>query len=99
MLRSFALICSLLVFFACKKKMSREDVETQLKKAMYRGLYQNINNDSSRVKFEVLSVNFFEDKDFYRCEFMVRLREPGHDTTGSMAANITKDFKEMHRRY
>jgi hypothetical protein len=99
MLKSFTLICSLLVLFACKKKMSREDLETQLKMAMYRGLYQNINNDSSVVKFDVLSVNFFEDKDFYDCEFIVRLRKPGYDTTGSMGAMITKDFKKMNRKY
>jgi hypothetical protein len=79
--------------------MSREELETQLKKAMYRGLYQDINNDSSKVKFDVLSVNFYEDKDFYDCEFMVRLREPGRDTTGSMGATITKDFKKMNRKY
>jgi hypothetical protein len=44
-------------------------------------------------------VNFYEDKDFYDCEFMVRLREPGRDTTGSMGATITKDFKKMNRKY
>jgi hypothetical protein len=99
MVRTFALICSLLVLFACKKKMDRQELETQLKKAMYRGLYQNINNDSSVVKYDVLTVNFFEEKDLYDCEFTVRLRKPGYDTTGRMAATITKDFKEMHRRY
>ena len=99
MFRIFVLVTSLLVLFSCKKKMSREELETQLKKAMYRGLYQDINNDSSKVKFDVLSVNFYEDKDFYDCEFMVRLREPGRDTTGSMGATITKDFKKMNRKY
>ena len=99
MFRIFVLVTSLLVLFSCKKKMSREELETQLKKAMYRGLYQDINNDSSKVKFDVLSVNFYEDKDFYDCEFMVRSREPGRDTTGSMGATITKDFKKMNRKY
>ena len=99
MFRIFVLVTSLLVLFSCKKKMSREELETQLKKAVYRGLYQDINNDSSKVKFDVLSVNFYEDKDFYDCEFMVRLREPGRDTTGSMGATITKDFKKMNRKY
>ena len=79
--------------------MSHDEVENQLKKAMYRGLYQNINNDSSIVKYDVLSVRFFEDKEVYDCEFTVRLRKPGYDTTGTMAATITKDFQKMNRRF
>ena len=99
MMKTFALLCSFLVLFSCKKKMNKEELETQLKKAMYRGLYENINNDSSVIKYDVLSVTFYEDKEVYDCEFKVRLSKPGYDTTGTMAATITKDFKKMNRRY
>ncbi len=93
------IIISLCIATACKRTMTHDEVEFQLKKAMERGLYETINNDSSKTKFEVLKVAFFEDKNFYDCEFIVRLKEPGYDTTGSMAAYITKDFKKMNRKY
>ena len=96
---SCLIMISLSIATACKRTMTHDEVESQLKKAMERGLYEAINNDSSQTKFEVLKVAYFEDKNFYDCEFMVRLKKPGFDTTGSMAAYITKDFKKMNRKY
>jgi hypothetical protein len=83
----------------CKRNMSREDVENQLKMAFYKGLYESVHNDSSQVKFEVKKVSFFEDKYLYDCEFTVRLKKPGYDTTGVMGATVSKDFKTIRRKY
>jgi hypothetical protein len=51
----------------------------------------------------VLEVVYFEDKADYICEFKVNMKEKHDnilkDTTGSMSATISKDFKTVTRRY
>lgn len=92
-----------ILLFSCFKKTSKKEVEENLKTAM--GLYLNHQPkiDSSRVKFNVLEVVYFEDKTDYICEFKVNMKEKHDtilkDTTGSMSANISKDFKTVSRRY
>ena len=54
--------------------------------------------DTSKVKFTVLDVLFFEDKSAYDCEFKVHLVSPGKDTTGIIAATISKDFERVNRK-
>ena len=58
--------------------------------------------DTSRVKFKVLEVSFFEAKLGYICDFKVNMKDRRDstliDTTGIMNANISKDFKEVSRR-
>ena len=84
----------------CKRKLSRDDVENQLKLAMYRTLTTGPRFDSSKTRFEVKSVIFFEDKIYYDCQFTVRMKlSSGFDTTGIMAARISKNFEEVKRKY
>ena len=84
---------------SCRFTVSREEVETKLKKTMTEYLYKSVNNDSSKVKYRVLNVIFFEEKTLYRCEFDVKLSRPnGWDTTGKMTADIRKDFKKVVRK-
>jgi len=94
------LACSLLLLaFACGKKLSHEEVETNLKKAMLKSLYEAVGNDSSKVKYQIQQVYFFEEKDFFDCEFRVNMLQPGHDTVGVMKAAITKDFAKVTRAF
>lgn len=88
----------LLLVFACQTKPTPNDVETRLKKTMSAFLYEKINNDSSAVKFEVKEVSYFADKDFYECEFRVKMTRAGHDTTDMMSARIAKDFSKVVRK-
>ena len=88
----------LLLFFACQPKPATPEVETRLKKAMSTFLYEKIKNDSSSVKFEVKEVTYFADKDFYECEFRVKMTRQGHDTTDMMSARIAKDFSKVVRK-
>lgn len=102
------IITATLVFFAvffsfsCVKKDSKKDVEDNLKTAM--GLYLNHKPgmDTSRVKFNVLEVAFFEDKMGYICDFKVNMKEKNgdqvKDTTGMMEAYISKDYKDVTRK-
>jgi hypothetical protein len=89
-----------LAAFSCRRHLSRSEAETQLKKAMTNYLYKQINYDSSKAKYEIQQVDFFEDKDFYECEFKVRLHitQKNHDTTGIMTARVSKDFSTVRRK-
>jgi hypothetical protein len=96
-----ALLCGILLF-SCLKKDSKKVIEENLKTAM--GLYLNHQPriDTARVKFNVLEVVYFEAKMGYICEFKVNMKEKTDgmvkDTTGSMSANISKDFRDVTRR-
>jgi hypothetical protein len=97
----FLTILSGIFCFSCVKKTSKRDTEESLKTAM--GLYLNHGPrvDTSRIKFNVLEVAFFEEKMFYVCNFRVNMKQKRDDrlidTTGSMSANISKDFKDVTR--
>lgn len=92
------LICLvLLIAFACHQKPTPAEVETRLKKTMSEYLYQSVHNDSSKVKFEIKEVGYFADKEFYECEFKVKMLQAGHDTTAGMKARIAKDFSKVVR--
>lgn len=79
--------------------MSHDEVEANLKKAMQKSLYEAVGNDSSKVKYRVRQVYFFEEKDIFDCEFRVQMYQPGHDTLGVMKADISKDFSKVTRTF
>ncbi len=85
---------------SCKRKVadSKEKTEMRLKAAMQAELYQSINNDSSNIKYRVMEVSYFEEKSRFVCEFKVRLINNGHDTTGIMTADISKDITVVKRK-
>ena len=97
----------LLVFLmACSRGSAPVDVESKLKLAMYDHLTKGHINDTARVKYEVKTVHYFEEKTYYTCEFEVV--ETFHvsdstnqtkDTTGYMSATISKDFATVTRKY
>jgi hypothetical protein len=96
------LLLSVIFLFSCLKKASRKETEESLKTAM--GLYLNHQHriDTTKTKFTVLEVTFFEAEKGYICDFKVNLKDnkdgPLVDTTGMMSANISKDFKDVTRR-
>ncbi|MGI8950744.1 MAG: hypothetical protein ACR2FN_04065 [Chitinophagaceae bacterium] len=96
------IFCALLFFsFSCKYQPaipSRAETEKQLKKTMQTYLYKGINNDSSKAKYYVENVIYFEDTTFYDCEFTVKMTQNNHDTTGMMTAIISKDFATVKRK-
>jgi hypothetical protein len=94
-------LCSLFLF-SCFHKQSKNEVVENLKTAMNLYLNHQPRIDTSRVKFNVLEVTFFEGKLGYTCNFKVNMREKRGsiltDTTGFMSANVSKDFKDVSRR-
>jgi hypothetical protein len=94
----FLLIVSVI---GCKSRSLADinaEKESRLKAAMLSSLYKNVNNDSSKFKFEVKDVTFFESKDKFLCEFKVRLIHEKLDTTGIMTADISKDMSVVRRK-
>ena len=81
--------------------MSTSDVQESLKAAMDLYLNHQPRIDTSRVKFHVMEVIYFEDKTNYLCNFKVNMKEKRinqlFDTTGNMSARISKDFKNVSR--
>jgi hypothetical protein len=98
-MKKILLSAMVLLVFACQSKPNREEVEADLKKAMLKSLYEAVNNDSSKVKYRIQQVYFFEEKDFYDCEFRVQMYQTGHDTLGVMKAAVTKDFSKVTRAF
>ncbi|MDE3251249.1 MAG: hypothetical protein KGO92_00490 [Bacteroidota bacterium] len=88
----------LTLILGCQKKPKVSEVRKHLSKAMTHFLYASVNNDSSRVKFLVKDVIYFEEADFFECEFTVDMKQNGKDTTGIMKARINKDFTQVSRK-
>jgi len=99
-MRSPVLILVLSVFScACVIKDPRPGLENNLKAAMQTYLYNQVNNDSSNVKYHVESVVYYDDpqKDLYICDFTVYMKTKLFDTSGVMHATVSKDFKTVKR--
>ncbi len=88
-----------LLTVGCKRHVTRESLETNLKDAWYHFLTRDKHYDSSSVKFRVNDVVFYEDHTAYLCRFTVRMQMNGHDTTGQMFGTISKDFNTIKRKW
>ncbi len=88
----------LLPAFACHKKLTRPEVEEYLKKTFIVSLYELVNNDSTKVRYHIEGVAFYEEADYYDCQFKVKMLLQNHDTTGIMKATVTKDFLKVVRK-
>ncbi len=99
-MKKFFGILFIVSFAACNANLSPKEVEQKLKTAMNDYLYKSVNYDSSKVKYRVQNVVYFNDKDYYDCEFKVFMSVTGgKDSIGSMNARISKDFKTVLRNY
>lgn len=95
------LLTFILVIFSitsCKPKvLSGAELDNKLKETM-----SNYLDSTSRpgAHFEVKDVVYFTDsiKKEYICEFKVLMKYPNGDTTGTVAATITNDFKTVKRK-
>lgn len=98
-MRKILFFCVLLFCFACKRAHTRSEVQKELSNAMLDFLRKDHNNDTSKIKFEIIDVNYFEDKTFFECEYKVRMHIPsGIDTVGMMTARVSKDFTIVKRK-
>jgi hypothetical protein len=100
-----AIGCILLLTIACKKKFSSQQTQDNLKQAWLTFLKNGPHTDTTRVKFQIIDVVYFQDSTvdsaYYICEFKVRMKIPSRriDTVGTMNGTISKDFSIIHRKY
>lgn len=88
------------VLWGCVAKKQVDDVPGQLKKTMKQFLEQSANGNTTGTQFIVEEVAYYADKEFYECEFTVRMKRlTGGDTTGQMLARIKKDYSSVLRKY
>jgi hypothetical protein len=99
-INKIAIGCILLAALGCQRKMSREDIGDELKKAMQIYLEKSPHFDPGHDTITILTVNYFEDKMDYICEFKVRMKIPsiGLDTVGMMTGKVSKDFSTVYRK-
>jgi hypothetical protein len=82
---------------ACKRKLSLEETKVNLEKAMTNHLQDE--QPGIPLKFQMVDVDYFEDVNFYECEFKVKLhRADGSDTTGLIKGRISKDFSRVTKK-
>ena len=86
---------------ACNINPKPEEVEQKLKTTMLDYLYKNnLKGDSSKVKFRIQNVYYYDNKVEYTCEFRIKMLMVGKkDTVGFMKAVISKDFSDVKRTY
>ncbi len=97
---------SVLMAIACNKKLTKEQVQAHLTETMSTFL-NNEPKTRGIIDFNIQSVAYFEESDFYLCEFKVRMMgrvidQTTHkkvDTIGTMKANIDKNFINVSRIY
>lgn len=94
------LSCLLIIAAACNSTEQKSDPKEQLKAAFVESLYKAINYDSSKVRYRVDEVIYYEDTKYYDCQFKLTMfRKGSTDTTGSVWAYVSKDFKEVKRTF
>lgn len=94
------LSCLLVIAAACNNTEQKNDPKEQLKAAFVESLYKAVNYDSSKVRYRVDEVIYYEDTKYYDCQFKLTMFRKGYtDTTGSVWAYVSKDFKEVKRTF
>ena len=99
-MKIFLCFCLLIICFSCKRSLSPTEVRQGLSRAMLTYLWTDHKNDTSKVKYEILDVTYFETQAFYECEYKVHMHinSSGFDTVGVMTARVKKDFSEVKRK-
>lgn len=94
-------LLSILMLIACSSNPSQDEIGKKLKSAWTNYLYERVNFDSSKVKYRVEDVTFYDDnRGYYDCQFQVRMILPnGKDTIGKQFGYISKEFKVLQRNY
>ena len=92
------LVCSITAV-ACQRKLSPREIKENLERSMTQFLQKEQGPDMSPLNFKMVDVIYYEEANYYTCEFTVRLTRPdGSDTTGIIKSRITKDFSTVTKR-
>jgi len=105
-MKFFILTSMLFLLFACKAPLAPVPVDQKLKQSMATHLNKNP-KALNKMHYEVDSVVYFQEADFYTCEFYVHMKSDTADKTmakpidtlGVMKVKMNKDFKVLSRYY
>jgi len=87
------LTAGVLLSVACKQRLTAAETKAQLTNAMTKHLEQKQKENPTHASFKVLDVEWFAERNYYKCRFTVNMTLPnGRDTTGIMNERISKDF-------
>ncbi|HVM88556.1 MAG TPA: hypothetical protein VMT76_10250 [Puia sp.] len=97
-MRKSILLLAIFVVSSCEKKASPATTRNNLKNAMSK--YLASESDTNKFKFQVISVEYYEDSTFYECDFKIKMSmiDAGKDTIGIMRARVSKDYETVKRR-
>ena len=98
-MKTLIVLFLLVIGSSCKRPLGADDIPGRLKNTMTEFLKKSLKEDSSSIKFDVQDVSYFEDKDFYECEFKVRMTDKNTDTIGIMRARVARDFSTITRKW
>lgn len=103
-MKRLSVLFVIVLIAACNATSSQEVTPEELQKklisAMTDYLYKAVDYDSSKVKYHIENVIYFDDKIKYICEFKVNMMPTGgRDTVGTMKAFVSKDFKKVGRLF
>ncbi|HRH48369.1 MAG TPA: hypothetical protein PLP23_06445 [Panacibacter sp.] len=101
-MKRMSVLFVIVLLAACNATSSQDTAPEELQKklisAMTDYLYKAVDYDSSKVKYHIENVIYFDDKIKYICEFKVNMIPTGgRDTVGTMKAFVSKDFKKVGR--
>jgi hypothetical protein len=95
----FFFIVSLITILSagCEQKvLSGKELEDKLKATMTEHLQKTLRPGTN---FEIMNMTYYPDKikNCFICVFDVRIKSANSDTTGTMKAFISPDFKKVER--
>ena len=88
----------LMTIAGCKQKSSSSKEEL-LEQKLINTMSDYLKKDKPEATFVVKDVIYFKEKDFFTCEFDVRMQAHGVDTVGKMKATISNDLSTVKRIY
>ncbi len=98
-IRCILLSACIIISTSCQRKLSPSEVKENLERSMTGYLQKEQGPDSQPLAFKMVDVIYYEEADYYTCEFTVKLTRPdGSDTTGIIKSRITKDFATVTKR-
>jgi Tfp pilus assembly protein PilP len=93
---AWSIVLLVVTVAGCQRKSSKEEIKDHLRQAMADKLQKQRPPNAPPLNFKILDVLYYEEPNYYDCEFTIRLHRPdGTDTTGTVTGRVSKDFSRV----